>query len=142
MRPRIRKPSIRVVAGVARRGRRVLAALRPEGKPYPGFWEFPGGKVEEGESDAEALRREFREELGVEAAVGSEIASYTHEYPEKIVELHFLEIVDLGGEPSAIGVAEIRWVGPVETGSMPFLEGDRKFLEGLRASPPRGDLNS
>lgn len=126
------KPRLRVVAGIARRGRRVLAALRPEGRPYAGFWEFPGGKVEDGESDAEALRREFREELGVEAVVGGEIASYVHEYPEKIVELHFLEIVDLGGEPEAIGVAELRWVGPIDTASLPFLEGDREFLEGLR----------
>lgn len=120
----------------------MLAALRPEGKPYAGWWEFPGGKVEPGESDAEALARELREELGVTAEVGGEIDAYEHEYPEKIVELHFLEIVDLGGEPEAIGVAELRWVAPGETAAMKFLDGDREFLESLRGSPPRGDLNS
>jgi 8-oxo-dGTP diphosphatase len=127
-------PRIRVVAGVALRDGLFLAALRPEGTPYAGFWEFPGGKVEPGETDREALRREIREELGVEAEIGEEVARGVHEYPEKIVELHFYRILELKGEPAAIGVASIRWVDPVEAERAEFLEGDAKFL-GKLADP-------
>lgn len=126
------RPRIRVVAGVALRGERVLAAKRPAGKPYPDRWEFPGGKVERGETDTEALRRELREELGVTAEIGREIDTCVHEYPEKIVDLHFYRVRSMAEEPAAIGVAELRWVEPGETEEMDFLEGDRAFLEKLR----------
>ena len=126
------RPWIRVVAGVALRGDRVLAAKRPAGKPYPDRWEFPGGKVERGETDGEALRRELREELGVTAEIGDEIDSCLHKYPEKVVDLHFYRIRSMEGEPAAIGVAELRWIEPDKTEGMDFLEGDRAFLEKLR----------
>jgi mutator protein MutT len=126
------KPKLRVVAGVAFRGGRMLVAKRLAGKPYPLLWEFPGGKVEEGEEDRDALRREVREELGVEARVGSEIGSCVHEYPEKIVNLRFFHIESFSGRPRPIGVAELRWVSPAEAEQLPFLEGDRGFLAKLR----------
>ncbi|MFH1680654.1 MAG: (deoxy)nucleoside triphosphate pyrophosphohydrolase [Candidatus Eisenbacteria bacterium] len=126
------KPFVRVVAGVAYREGRFLAALRPEGKPYAGRWEFPGGKVEAGETDVDALRRELREELGVEARIGREIDRGRHEYPEKTVDLHFYRIVDLEGEPSAIGVGALRWFSTEGADDEPFLEGDREFLEKMK----------
>jgi 8-oxo-dGTP diphosphatase len=126
------KPFVRVVAGVAYRDGRLLAALRPEGKPYAGRWEFPGGKVEPGETDEDALRRELHEELGVEARIGDEIDVRRHEYPEKIVELHFYRIVEWREEPLAIGVGALRWFTPEEAGEAPFLEGDREFLTKMK----------
>jgi 8-oxo-dGTP diphosphatase len=128
------KPSIRVVAGVVFREGRFLAALRPEGAPYGGLWEFPGGKVEPGERDEEALRREIREELGADASIGERIDSCVHAYPEKTVELHFYKILSLSREAVAIGVAAIRWVDPAAAEPDRFLAGDREFL-GKLADP-------
>ena len=65
----------------------VLLAQRPEGKPWAGWWEFPGGKVAADESDAQALVRELREELGVDARPESEIMTLTHDYPDRTIDL-------------------------------------------------------
>ena len=82
------KPRLRVVAAALFDAeRRVLIAERPAGKHMAGWWEFPGGKVDAGESDAQALVRELREELGVEARPDREIMTLTHEYPDRIVDL-------------------------------------------------------
>ncbi|MBN1824832.1 MAG: (deoxy)nucleoside triphosphate pyrophosphohydrolase [Candidatus Eisenbacteria bacterium] len=126
------KPFLRVVAGVAFRGGRILVTRRPPGAPYAGLWEFPGGKVEPGESDREALVREFREELEIEPRVGEEIATGRHEYPEKTVELHFYRVDALSGDPRPTGVAEIRWIDPERPGNLDFLAGDRELLDRLR----------
>ena len=126
------KPFYRVVAGVALRDGKLLVTRSPPGGPCPGWWEFPGGKVETGESDREALAREFREELEVEARIGGEIADARHEYPEKIVDLRFYRIEDLRGRPRPVGVAEIRWIDPDESGELEFLAGDREILDLLR----------
>ncbi len=80
-----RAAPIRVVAGALFRDGLFLAALRPAGSAEAGLWEFPGGKVEPGESDEEALRREIREELGAEASIGEELDGRVHAYPEKTV---------------------------------------------------------
>lgn len=134
------KPTIRVVAGVALRNGSILVTRRPEGKPYPHRWEFPGGKVERGETDAEALVRELLEELNVRVDVGEEIGSYGWEYPEKRVDLHFYSIRVVEGEPAPVGVAEIRWVDPEETERLDFLEADLEFLKRLR-EPGHGEAD-
>ena len=82
------KPRLRVVAAALFDAeRRVLIAERPAGKHMAGWWEFPGGKVGSGESDAEALVRELREELGIEARPDHEIMQLRHEYPDRMVDL-------------------------------------------------------
>ena len=79
-----------VTAAVIERGGRYLVTRRQPGVHLEGFWEFPGGKCEPGESLTECLRRELVEELGAGAAVGDEVFTITHHYPERSIELHFL----------------------------------------------------
>lgn len=102
---------IRVVAGAVFDGRgRLLAAQKARG-PRAGQWELPGGKVEDGESDADALRRELQEELGVDVAVHAFLTSVQHRYEDVHIELvvHRCTIVD-GATPRAIEHAALQWV--------------------------------
>lgn len=121
---------IRVVAAVVRRGERILVTRRPDRPGRPGQWEFPGGKVEAGEAEPDALRREIREELGCELDVGPLLLRHAHRYPDLDVELAFYAgslAPDAVLEP--LGVAEIAWA---EAGALPaydFLEADRAVLE-------------
>ncbi len=131
----LEEDTVRVVAAVAIREGKVLVCRRPEGSSFAGRWEFPGGKVEPGESDAGALKRELMEELAVRAGVGRELAVHTHDYDGRKVEIHFLA-VRLEEEPAAVEAAEIRWVVPGELSRLPFLDGDALFVKKL-SSPGR-----
>ena len=76
----------------------MLLSTRPEGKPYAGYWEFPGGKIEAGESVEQALRRELQEELGITIA-GAEVWKVTeHDYPHALVRLHWCKVFEWQGE--------------------------------------------
>jgi mutator protein MutT len=126
-----------VVAAVATRGGEVLLALRPAHKRHGGMWEFPGGKVDEGETDAQALARELREELGVGVeAVGALLGVIRD--PGSPFEIRF-RAVTLRGEPEALEHEEIRWTDPVAARSLPLAPSDRQFLTHLLPgvlSPP------
>ncbi|HET8541478.1 MAG TPA: (deoxy)nucleoside triphosphate pyrophosphohydrolase [Anaeromyxobacter sp.] len=125
---------LRVVAAVVRRGDALLVTRRPDRPGRPGQWEFPGGKVEPGETEPDALRRELREELGCDAEVGALLLRHAHRYPDLEVELAFYRCA-LAAEPRAVAVAEVAWA-PAETlASYDFLEADRAVLEAIaRAS--------
>lgn len=86
------KPFLRVVAGVAIRNSHVFLAKRRSDDNLGGLWEFPGGKLEEGESPREALEREFQEEFGAEIEVGRQLGVNAHEYDHAIVELMAYEV--------------------------------------------------
>ncbi|MCB2211233.1 8-oxo-dGTP diphosphatase MutT [bacterium] len=88
----------------------ILISQRPQGGSHAGCWELPGGKVESGETVAQALEREIREELGVEVAAGPEFNRVTHEYAELTVTLAGLHARYVNGEPQALEVADWRWV--------------------------------
>jgi 8-oxo-dGTP diphosphatase len=123
---------IRVVAAVVRRGDVLLVTRRPDRPGRPGQWEFPGGKVEPGEGEEEALRRELREELGCDARVGELLLRHTHRYPDLEVELAFYACaLAAGAEPAPIGVAEIAWARIGTLASYDFLEADRAVLAEL-----------
>lgn len=127
---------IRVVAAVVRRGDAILITRRPDRAGRRGQWEFPGGKIEPGEAEPEALRREIREELGCAIEVGALLLRHGHRYPELEVELAFYAGA-LPGEavPEPIGVAEIAWAPAGTLASYDFLEADRAVLGELeRAS--------
>jgi A/G-specific adenine glycosylase len=105
---------------VIRRRGKVLIARRPEGKLLGGLWEFPGGKREHGESLPACLRRELREELGVTARVGREMAVFHHTYTHFRVTVYAFECRLLRGKPRALESDEIRWVPPRELGGYPM----------------------
>jgi 8-oxo-dGTP diphosphatase len=102
---------------------RVLIAQRPPGKSMAGLWEFPGGKVDPGETLEACLVRELDEELGVAARVGALRWSTTHDYPAKRVELHFYDCA-IEGEPRPLLGQELRWVSASELAILPLPEAD------------------
>ena len=123
---------LRVVAGVIVRDGLILIGQRPPGKSHALEWEFPGGKIEAGESPAQALARELREELEIEARVGRELERYLYGYSGKSpLQLIFVEVNGYAGEPVNRAFHEIRWVKRSELASYAFLEGDRRFIETL-----------
>lgn len=118
-----------VVAGVLRRGDSILICQRRADQPHPLKWEFPGGKMEPGESPAEALRRELGEELGIAAGPVSEIARYEFAYPEKNpILLIFLLVTEWAGEIENRIFETILWEQSTGLQAYDFLEGDLPFL--------------
>jgi 8-oxo-dGTP diphosphatase len=106
--------AIDVAVGVMRKpDGSLLLARRPEGKPYAGYWEFPGGKVEPGESVAAALAREFEEELGVRVLHAEPWCCVEHVYPHAHVHLHFFIIRAWQGEPQSLEGQAFAWQGEV-----------------------------
>ncbi|GFK92605.1 CTP pyrophosphohydrolase [Fundidesulfovibrio magnetotacticus] len=126
---------IHVVAGILWRDGLCLGVRRPEGKAHAGLWEFPGGKVEAGEDPAQALVRELREELGIEAREPRYWREKIHEYPGGIVRLSFFHIRDFKGVPRPLEGQGLRWLTPAQARELPFLEADRDIVEAL-AQPP------
>ena len=122
-----------VLAAVIEHDGRFLVTRRPSGTHLSGYWEFPGGKCESGESHDACLRRELVEELGVEARIGDEILVTEHAYPERTVRLHFRACV-IAGEPQARLGQEMRWVTRKELKGMEFPEADRDLIAALTES--------
>ena len=100
---------ISVVAAIIRRDEKILITRRFDNVHLPGLWEFPGGKVESGESLTHALEREIFEELGITIRVEHEYFTIDHDYPTKSVRLHFFNCSIIEGEPKPIEVADWRW---------------------------------
>ena len=128
--------SINVVAGIIRNEGRVLICRRPEGAHLPGKWEFPGGKVEEGESPEGALVREIREELDIGIEVGRMEWSVSHSYPDRNVNLRFYECSWSEGEPKNRGVAAHEWALPGDLEKFEFLPADAPLIEMLKEGVP------
>jgi 8-oxo-dGTP diphosphatase len=127
------KPRLRVVAAALLDAqRRVLIAERPAGKHMAGWWEFPGGKVSNGESDSAALERELREELGIDARAESEIMTLSHEYPDRIVDLVLWHARLLRGEPRGLDGQALKWVDCQSLGSERLLPADEPFIAALQ----------
>jgi len=126
-----------VAAAVMVEGGRVLLTQRKAGTHLAGAWEFPGGKVEAGEDPRDALRRELREEIGLEASVGAIVEVTFHRYEEagKAVLLLFYEAARAAGspEPRAIDVAAVKWATPEELRDEDFPPADVAVLARVRA---------
>ncbi len=105
----------------------VLLGQRPEGKPYDGYWEFPGGKVEPGEDIFAALKREFMEELGITVLAGEAWCGVEHVYPHAHVRLHFYLVHAWQGEPQSLEGQAFAWQGelavePLLPATVPLIE--------------------
>jgi 8-oxo-dGTP diphosphatase len=97
-------------------------------------WEFPGGKIEQGEHPTEALRRELDEELGIEARIGDEVARIQHKYPRGgTVELRFFVVHEFKGEVENRIFRDIQWVAPTRLPEFDFLEADRELVREIAA---------
>jgi len=123
--------TIVVTAAVIERDGRLLITRRQHGVHLEGFWEFPGGKCDAGESLRASLERELREELDVDATIGSEIFTTTHAYPERSVELHFFEC-EIHGTPRPLLGQEMRWVERDELPTLRFPPADDELIQLLR----------
>jgi 8-oxo-dGTP diphosphatase len=124
-------PNIRVVAGVIERGGRYLITQRRATAVLPLLWEFPGGRVEAGETDAAALRREVLHRLGVDVTPGQLISFVTHPYEKYSVDLHLYECELASGEPTAVNVAAFRWVASNEFDRYEFTPADELSMSKL-----------
>jgi 8-oxo-dGTP diphosphatase len=120
------QPLIRLVAAVIERDGRYLITQRRPSAVLPGLWEFPGGRVEEGETDEDALRRELSERLGTEVEVKARMAHRVHHYHGYSVDLNlFQAAIAPGQEPQPLRVAEVRWVPSNEFEKYPFPAADQ-----------------
>jgi 8-oxo-dGTP diphosphatase len=123
-------PHLRVVAAVIARNERYLITQRRPTAVLAGLWEFPGGRVEEGETDAEALLREVRERVGVEVTVGANIGRRTHDYDGYSVDLALYQAEIVGtAEPTAVRVADCRWVASSEFENCSFPAADQATMD-------------
>jgi 8-oxo-dGTP diphosphatase len=124
------RPPLEVVAGIIwrRHQREVLIAQRRWNDTLGGHWEFPGGKVERGESEETALRREFQEELGIDVEVGLMVHEASHRYPTRLIRLRFFRAWIIRGTPRPREVAAVRWVKVNRLGTYKFPPADKELL--------------
>lgn len=122
-----------VAAGLVFRAGRLLITQRPQGTHLGGLWEFPGGKLESGETFENALVRELDEELAIDVDVGELVEAITHDYPEKSVHLKFFRCRLRAREPHPHEVAAFAWVSRDELNDHQFPAADARLLDRLRA---------
>lgn len=128
------KPRIVVTAAVVTRDDAFLVTRRQAGVHLEGYWEFPGGKCEAGESLSECLGREMREELDTGVRAGREILRTEHAYPERIVELHFIQC-ELLKDPRPLLGQEMKWVSRQDLRSLRFPPADDELIDLLERQP-------
>jgi len=125
---------IEVVAAIIRKDGKILITRRRPNAHLAGLWEFPGGKVEAGESLYAALEREIREEVGLEIRIMDEFFTVDHDYPTKSVRLHFFNCMPLYGVARPLDVAELQWVNPQDLANYAFPPADTELLAKLRSA--------
>ena len=103
------RPVVEVAVGVHIQNQRVLLGQRPNGKPYAGYWEFPGGKLESGETVFLALRRELQEEINIVIEDASEFMVLEHDYPHAYVRLHICLVRQWQGKPEGLEAQQLSW---------------------------------
>jgi 8-oxo-dGTP diphosphatase len=122
---------IPVVTALMRKNGKILLGLRPQGESLAGSWEFPGGKIDQGESPEEALKRELNEELAIDAEVATLRLVHTHSYGERGVLLLFYDVNFWKGEPKNIYHEDLKWVEPEDLQKLQIPEANRNILSKL-----------
>ena len=122
------EPPTLVSAGIITKGDRILICQRHHADPYGLQWEFPGGKVRDGERLEDSLRRELAEELSIEAEVGEEVFRLRHRYPDRHVEVVFLCVPAFRGMIRNQVFEAIAWAPRLELASYNFLEADQAIV--------------
>ncbi|NLA75638.1 MAG: 8-oxo-dGTP diphosphatase MutT [Deltaproteobacteria bacterium] len=125
------KKRIEVAAAIIRHNGKILITERPDGTHLEGLWEFPGGKKEKGESLDECIKREIREELGVQVNPLKLLVNVTHEYETKIVELYAFLCALAHGIPVPLEGQRMQWVDPEELSLFRFPPPDQQIIEVL-----------
>ena len=123
--------SINVVAGIIINQNKILIGKRKDKDIGGGKWEFPGGKIEVGETNSEALERELYEELGISVKIGKELMNYEHVFKTTIYNITFMEITDYEGEICNNAHSEIKWVKFSNLPEYDFISGDDRFIQSL-----------
>ncbi|MDX9755458.1 MAG: A/G-specific adenine glycosylase [bacterium] len=131
--PRKPIPHYEVVAAAIYKNGRYLLGKRPGTSMLAGLWEFPGGKVEAGETHEEAVRRELREELGIEVEVQKHLVSVDHTYTHHTVTLHLYLCHHIGGKPQTLYHSDLKWVSPKQFVEYPFPAANIKFFPYLKS---------
>ena len=132
-------PLIVVAAALLREDGKILLQKRPEGRSMAGLWEFPGGKIEAGETLTDCIAREIREELAIEITVGEHLISIEHTYPTFIVTLIVHNCQYLGGTPQPIECDEICWVKPEDLDKYQFPGANSAIIAAILAMPKLRD---
>jgi len=128
----IQRPTIVAAAVIERSDGRLLIGQRKSDDRHPLKWEFPGGKVERGETPVEALVRELQEELCIHAEIGREIVRYEHRIPNRPpILLIFFKVSSYTGEPQACAFEQIQWEDRERLRGYDFLDGDLDFVQRL-----------
>ena len=124
-------PSIRVVSALIERDGRYLVTQRRAEATLPLLWEFPGGRVEPGETDAQALQRELIERLALDVSIGPCEVEVDHQYSGYTLHLRTYRCTVTGPEPRPVHVAAVRWCTPVELQELPFPGADQTSVDAL-----------
>lgn len=125
------KPALQVAAALIEQNGHFLLTKRREGTHLAGFWEFPGGKREAGESLEICLQRELMEELGIQVTSPLWVETHRYAYPEKEVELHFFSCRMTQGTPIPLDCADCRWVKPRDFCLYQFPPADRPVIKNI-----------
>jgi 8-oxo-dGTP diphosphatase len=129
-----RSPLVKVTAAVIEKNGRIMIARRRKGEGHGGSWEFPGGKLEPGETPEEGLKRELAEEFGVKTSIGDFIGSFPYQSARISLELLVFRAVVLGGNIHLKEHEEVRWVLPEEMREASFSEPDRPAVRRLKST--------
>ncbi|MGQ9836398.1 MAG: A/G-specific adenine glycosylase [Cyanobacteriota bacterium] len=131
--PRPSRPHKQIAVAIVFRGEEILIDQRPETSMLSGLWEFPGGKIEPGETAAECVVREVKEEIGIDIEVVTELTTIEHAYTHFTITLTAFICRYLGGEAQALQCTEVRWISPAALSEFPFPAANQKLFPHLQA---------
>lgn len=124
--------TIEVVAGIIKQNGKIFCSARGYGD-YKGFWEFPGGKIEQGETREQALARELKEELDIDVSVGNHVITVEYDYPTFHLTMHCFYCEIVHGEIKLLEHEDAKWMQPSEMHTLKWLPADDAIIEKIAA---------